>query len=248
MRRCWLRGTGPATGRTLALLAQSLDTAQALGMKRLLERALALKLRVQGVVAAAPTTSIDAVASTVGRERPDLRSHAAPDGTVTILFTDLEGSTAMIERLGDHRAQVLLRTHNALVREQVAAHGGFEVKAQGDGFMLAFASARRALLCAIAVQRALARYNAGHPEEPMRVRIGLHTGEVIHESNDFFGKNVVLAARIANQARGGEILVSALVKELTESAADVHFGGGRTVRLKGLAGPRTVYDVSWAGS
>ena len=62
------------------------------------------------------------------------------------------------------------------------------------------------------------------------------------------GQLVVLAARIANQARGGEILVSALVKELTESAADVHFGGGRTVRLKGLAGPRTVYDVSWAGS
>ena len=240
---------GPGDGeKALALLAQSLDTAQALGMKRLLERALALKLRVQGVVAAAPTTSIDAVASTVGRERPDLRSHAAPDGTVTILFTDLEGSTAMIERLGDHRAQVLLRTHNALVREQVADHGGFEVKAQGDGFMLAFASARRALLCAIAVQRALAPYNAGHPEEPMRVRIGLHTGEVIHESNDFFGKNVVLAARIANQARGGEILVSALVKELTESAAGVHFGGGRTVRLKGLAGPRTVYDVSWAAS
>ena len=157
--------------KALALLAQSLDTAQALGMKRLLERALALKLRVQGIVAAARTTSIDAVASTIGRERPDPRSHAAPEGTVTILFTDLEGSTAMIERLGDHRAQVLLRTHNALVREQVAAHGGFEVKAQGDGFMLAFASARRALLCAIAVQRALARYNAGHPEEPMRVRI-----------------------------------------------------------------------------
>ena len=233
--------------RALGLLTESLAAAQTLGMKALLERALALKLRVQGVVAGAATTSIDAVAATVRRERPDLRSHAAPDGTVTILFTDLEGSTAMIERLGDHRAQALLRTHNALIREQVAAHGGFEVKAQGDGFMLAFASARRALLCAVAVQRALARYNARHPEAPMRVRIGLHTGEVIHEANDFFGKNVVLAARIAAQARGGEILVSALVKELTESAGEVQFGGSRTVELKGIVGSRTVHDVLWAG-
>src|SRR5206468_1190921 len=79
--------------------------------------------------------------------------HAAPDGTVTILFTDIEGYTAMTERLGDLRAQEVLRAHNAIIREQVTAHGGFEVKSQGDGFMVAFSSARRAILCAIAMQR-----------------------------------------------------------------------------------------------
>ena len=129
----------------------------------------------------------------------------------------------------------------------MAANGGFEVKAQGDGFMLAFASARRALLCAIAVQRALARYNAGHPEEPMRVRIGLHTGEVIHESNDFFGKNVILASRIADKAEGGEILVSSLLKALIESSGDFQFAEGRDLELKGLTGTHRVHTVLWNG-
>ncbi len=187
-------------------------------------------------------TSVDAVASAVYVERPDLRSHAAPDGTVTILFSDIDGSTAMTERLGDQRWLELLHAHNASVREQVAAHGGFEVKSQGDGFMLAFQSARRALQCAVDIQRAFAHHNES-AEEPIRVRIGLHTGEAIKEADDFFGKNVILAARIANEARGGEILVSSLLKELTESAGDIAFGEGREVELKGLTGLHRVFEV-----
>ena len=179
------------------------------------------------------------------RERPNLAPHAAPDGTVTILFTDIEGYTAMTERLGDLRAQEVLRAHNAIIREQVTAHGGFEVKSQGDGFMVAFSSARRAILCAIAMQQAIAGYGARHPEEPIQVRIGLHTGEVIKEAEDFFGKNVILAARIASVARGGEILVSAVLKELSESAGDIPFGDSRPVEMKGISGVRTVYEVQW---
>ena len=190
-------------------------------------------------------TSVDALASAVYVERPDLRRHAAPDGTVTILFTDIDGSTAMTERLGDQRWLELLRAHNAIVREQVAAHDGFEVKSQGDGFMVAFQSARRALQCAVDVQRAFAAYNDAHPDEPIRVRIGLHAGEVIREADDFFGKNVILAARIAGEARGGEVLVSSLLKELTESAGDIRFGEGREVELKGLSGLHRVLDVVW---
>src|SRR5207302_7910730 len=79
-------------------------------------------------------TSVDEVASTVASERPSLRPAAAPDGTVTILFSDIEGSTALNERLGDVRWLELLRVHNRLVRDQVQASGGFEVKSQGDGF------------------------------------------------------------------------------------------------------------------
>ncbi len=115
----------------------------------------------------------------------------------------------------------------------------------GDGFMLAFSGARRALHCAIAIQGAFLAYNDLHPEESIRVRIGLHTGEAIKEAEDFFGRNVILAARIANQALGGEILVSSLLKELTQSAGDIQFGEGREVEMKGLAGVYRVYQVVW---
>ncbi len=86
---------------------------------------------------------------------------------------------------------------------------------------------------------------ASHGLAPIRVRIGLHTGEAIKEDEDFFGKNVILAARIAGQAQGGEILVSSLLKELTESGGDIAFGEGREVELKGLAGPHRVFEVVW---
>ncbi len=177
------------------------------------------------------------------RELSDL--NAAPDGTATILFSDIEGFTQMTERLGDLRAQQVLRGHNDIMRQQVAAFGGFEVKSLGDGFMLAFSSARRALQCAIAVQRALAAHSPVHLDEPVHVGIGLHTGEMVREMKDYFGKGVILASRIADQAQGGEILVSSLVKELTESAGDIRFGEVREVELKGLSGACRVYPVEW---
>jgi class 3 adenylate cyclase len=188
-------------------------------------------------------SAVDEVASTVAAERPSLRPAAAPDGTVTILFSDIEGSTALNERLGDVRWLELLRAHNRLVREQIQACGGFEVKSQGDGFMIAFPSARRAVQCAQAIQDAVAAELGAHPDGPVRVRIGLHTGEAIRQESDFYGKNVVVAARIADQARGGEILASAVVKQLTESAGDVGFDGGREVELAGLAGTHAVFKV-----
>jgi len=231
--------------KALELLRDGLDNAQEIGMKLVVERALAVKLRVQGVASGSLATSIDAVVSSVQRERPDLRGHVAPDGTVTILFSDIEGSTAMTERLGDKRAQKVLRAHNAIVREQVAAHAGFEVKSQGDGFMIAFQSARRALRCAIAVQRAIAAHAERQPDAAVRVRIGLHTGEPIKEADDFFGHSVITAARIAAQAAGGEILVSSLIRELTESVGEFTFGDVRSVRLKGLSGTRKVSNVTW---
>jgi class 3 adenylate cyclase len=188
-------------------------------------------------------TSVDEIASTVGSERPSLRPAAAPDGTVTMLFSDIEGSTAMNERLGDVRWLELLRAHHALVRSEFQRYGGYEVKCQGDGFMIAFPSARRAVECARAVQLAVDSQLGDHPDGPIRLRIGLHTGEAIREEADFYGKNVVLAARIADQARGGEVLASSVVKQLTESAGDIHFEDEREVELAGLSGPHTVYRV-----
>ena len=178
-------------------------------------------------------------------ERPDLREHAAPDGTVTLMFSDIEGSTAINERLGDARWVELLREHNKLVRELAAAHGGFEVKSQGDGFMIAFASARRALACAAEIQRAFAARNDARPAQPLRLRIGLHTGEAIREGDDFFGRHVALAARIAAQAQGGEVLVSSLLRDLTEGAPDLRFGAEREAELKGLGGTHRVFSLRW---
>ncbi len=154
------------------------------------------------------------------------------------------GQRSRTERLGDHRAQEVIRVHNAIVREQVAAYQGFEVKSEGDGFMLAFSSARRALDGAIAIQQTLAAYNSENPAEPIRVRIGLHTGEAIREGADFFGKTVILGARIASQAGGGEILVSSLLKALVESSGEFEFGESRDVQLKGLAGTHEVFEVN----
>src|SRR5216110_1085431 len=168
-------------------------------------------------------------------------------GTITIMFSDIVGFSAMTERLGDERVQEILHTHCAIVREQISVHGGFEVKTQGDGFMLAFPSARRALRCAVAIQRATAAYDE-HAEAPVRLRIGLHTGEATKEGYDFFGRSVIVAARIGAAARSGEILVSSLVRELTGGAEEFAFDGGREVELKGLSGLQRVFGVEWQGS
>jgi class 3 adenylate cyclase len=189
-------------------------------------------------------TFVDEVALTIEEERPNMGSLAAPDGTVTMLFSDIEASTALNERLGDVRWLQLLRTHNAIVRDQVREHGGYEVKAQGDGFMIAFASARRAVHCARAIQRAIDTRLTDHPAGAIRLRIGLHTGEAIKDEADFYGKNVVLAARITDRAEGGEILVSSVVKQLAESAGDVRFENERELELDGLGGTHTVYSVA----
>lgn len=215
---------------------------------RWIERVLADKLQAQGVERADVATSIDTVAATVERRRPDLRGFAAPDGRVTLMFSDVEGFTEMTERLGDREAHRVIRAHNAIVRAELRAHGGVELELQGDGFLLAFADPVAALRCAIAIERALAGYSAEHPEQPVRVRIGLHTGEAIQAADGFFGKTVILAARIASQARGGEILVSDALREVA-GGADLRFGRRREVQLKGLAGSYTLHEVKWtAGS
>lgn len=165
-------------------------------------------------------------------------TNPAPEGTVTLLVTDIQGSTAMTEGLGDIRWMRVLNKHNDQVRQCVHDHGGIELKQQGDGFLLAFPSARKALLCAVSLQKSF-------HEEDLPVRMGLHTGEVIREGDDLYGRNVILASRIAGQARGGEILVSSLTKELTDSSGDLDFSDNRAVELKGLNGTFQVWSLDW---
>jgi predicted ATPase/class 3 adenylate cyclase len=230
--------------RARELIDEALGHAQQLGMKPLLDKIVALKLDEAGLSSTNIFTSIDAVADSVQQERPVVAVNPAPDGTVTIMFSDIENSTVLTERLGDRAWQDLLRRHNSLIRERLNAHGGFEVKTMGDGFMVAFQSAKKALDCAVAIQRAFAADNADGGEQ-VKVRIGLHAGEAIKDGDDFYGKNVIVASRVAGKAEGGEILVSSLVHALVHSSVDAAtFGDAREVELKGLAGTHTVYAVS----
>jgi class 3 adenylate cyclase len=187
-------------------------------------------------------SAIDRVLSWVEGERPDVGRATAPDGTVTILFTDIEDSTALNERFGDERWVEILRAHNSIVRDCVREHGGYEVKAQGDGFMIAYPSAREALECALEMQRKLAGGN-GAIEEPLRVRIGVHTGEAIREGADFYGRSVTLAARLGDEARGGEILASSIVRDLVGSEVDIPFEDAGELELKGIRGAQRAYRV-----
>jgi class 3 adenylate cyclase len=169
-----------------------------------------------------------------------------PSGTLTMMVTDIVGSTGLAVELGDRRWMEILHEHNALVRAQVAKHAGTEVKAQGDGFLVVFASARRAILAAVDVQRALADYRTEHPDQPVEVRIGLHTGEIVDVDGDVFGQNVIVAVRIADHAAPGEIMVSGLTRDLTLAGGDLSFDAGEQVDLKGMAQPWRVHRVSWA--
>ena len=162
----------------------------------------------------------------------------------TIFFTDVEGSTALTDRLGDANARDLLREHERITREALKTHGGSEVKTMGDGFMASFSSATKALECAIAIQSASAERNES-AEEPIKVRIGLNAGEPIEEDEDLFGTAVNLAARIAAKADGGEILVSDVVRQLVAGKKFLFNDRGET-ELRGFSDSVRLFEVRWS--
>jgi class 3 adenylate cyclase len=178
-----------------------------------------------------------------GEEAPAEAEAPEPSGFRTVLFTDVEGSTALTQRLGDAKARAVLREHERIVREALKSHAGSELKTMGDGFMASFASATRALESAIAMQRAFAEHNQS-AEEPILVRVGLNAGEPIAEEKDLFGTAVIEAARIASAAKGGEILVSDVVRQLAKGK-DFLFADRGEVALRGFDEPVRLYEVRW---
>ena len=154
---------------------------------------------------------------------------------VTLLFTDLVGSTDLLDRLGDEAAEDLRQAHFAVLREAVSAHGGSEVKNLGDGLMAVFPSAVDGVACAVAIQQGVATHNRRQAGSALSVRIGLHLGEPIRTENDYFGTSVVVAKRLCDAARGGQILASQLVADLVGSRRGFRFGSVGRLRLKGLA-------------
>src|SRR5262245_34753671 len=137
-----------------------------------------------------------------------------PGGTVTLLFTDIEGSTSLIYRLGDHYAAVL-EAHRRLVRTVVEQHGGCEVDSQGDGFFIVFGRAADAVAAAIEIQLALAA-QASPSEAGIRLRIGLHAGELRSTSTGYVGLDVHRAARLCAAGHGGQVLLSDATRVLVE--------------------------------
>jgi adenylate cyclase len=167
------------------------------------------------------------------------------EGTVTLLFTDIEGWTRLAQRLGDQQAHRVLRDHDRVLRERVVRHGGRAVKHMGDSLMAVFPGATRAVHCAVDIQKAFADYNQKHPETPIKVRIGLNSGESIQDGSDYFGRAVTVAARIADKAQGGQILVSTVVRDLAGSMAEVEFKHVGRRQLKGIPGRQPLYEVVW---
>jgi class 3 adenylate cyclase len=147
--------------------------------------------------------------------------------------------------LGDRNWLKVLAAHDAIVRRCSQKHGGLVVKSQGDGFMIAFAEAEDAIRSAIAIQRALAARPRQLRGAPVAVRIGIHTGSALEKGGDLFGRNVALAARVTDQARGGEILVTAAVIDGVSDTADLVFTERSEVELKGLPGSYTLLAANW---
>ncbi len=191
-------------------------------------------------------SSIDDLAGWAQVERPALMRIAGPDGSVAILFSDIEGSTELNERLGDKEWVRLLARHDAAVRSAITRHDGHVVKTQGDGFMAAFGSPELAVRSAIAMQQAFER-GSRKGRATVLIRIGIHHGDVVHRDNDIFGRNVAQAARVAALADGGEILVSEAVSDAVADCDDIVLTDPREVELKGLAGEHLVSAVDWAG-
>jgi class 3 adenylate cyclase/pimeloyl-ACP methyl ester carboxylesterase len=158
----------------------------------------------------------------------------------TILFTDLASSTALTQRLGDAKAQELVRAHNDIVREALRSHGGTEIKHTGDGIMASFPTASGGLECAVAIQRAVAERG----ERDLQVHIGLNAGEPVAEEQDLFGTAVQLARRICDHAEAGEILVSNVVRELA-AGKEFLFAERPAAGLKGFEEPVRVFAVRW---
>ncbi len=164
--------------------------------------------------------------------------------TMTLVFTDLVGWTGMASRISPEIADEVRRRHFATLERSIAAFGGIEVKKLGDGTMVAFATASRALGCAVEMQREVDRDNLASPH-PLGLRIGLSGGEVTREGADFFGDPVVEAARLCAMASGGEILAAQVVKDMAGRRARFPYRSVGHPELKGLPHPFEVFQVHW---
>lgn len=221
------QGAKAATGRMVRAVVQS-----------------AARLRDEGL-SGMLTGSLDDIMQWARDDRAAIVQVAAPDGTVTFFFSDIENSTALNERLGDARWLRTLKAHNDLVRGRIAARGGHVVKTVGDGFMAVFGDPSTAVHAAVEIHDALARPSDRHLRRtPVAVRIGIHTGPAVSRDGDYFGRNVALAARVAAHAHGGQTLITAAVRTAVAEQPDLRLEPCGPVALKGITAEVELWRVS----
>jgi adenylate cyclase len=203
----------------------------------------AARVRDQGV-GGLLMSSLDDLTRWVTEDRAEIARVAGPGGTVTILFSDIEDSTALNERLGDTKWVRLLSVHDELVRRAVGKHAGHVVKSQGDGFMVVFGDPLAGAHAALEIQDAFAR-SGSRPlrSTPIKIRIGMHRGRVVARDGDYFGRNVAMAARVAAEAEGGEILISAELRADLEGQDGLVLEPRGEVELKGLADSHALWEL-----
>jgi class 3 adenylate cyclase len=162
----------------------------------------------------------------------------------TILFSDIEESTALTQRLGDDGMMQVLRVHNDVLRDALGSHRGREVKHTGDGIMASFNAASRAVKCAIAAQQVFRKHNDEHASLQLHVRIGLTAGEPVVDGQDLFGASVQLAKRISEAAGPGQVLVSNVIQELC-LGKQISFLDAGEHALKGFDRAVRLSEVEW---
>jgi class 3 adenylate cyclase len=190
-------------------------------------------------------TSIDVIASALEPLVPDLGRVSSPDGAVTLMLSDIADAEVLADRLGPERWEQLLRDHSALVEQLVSHHDGELLKSERDGFLASFSSAHAGLHAAVELQRTFTGPADGPEDQAMAVRIGVHSGFVIANPDQLLGRNVVLASRIAAEAKAGEILISSTLKQYTEGDPSFDFQPHGEYHFKGIVGEHVVYLVRW---
>lgn len=196
--------------------------------------------RPEEAVAADPRSTVAATRAS-GAPAPALH----PERTATIVFCDIVGSTALNERLGDRAWMAALGEHRTILRRLLQQHGGTEIEAQGDGFVLVFPSARRGIVFGRDLQRAVTAEADAVGHDGIRVRVGVHCGDTITDAGDVFGQHVVIAARVCSAAAADEVLVTGLARAVAGPADDVDYDPPRHLELKGVSGRTEVHPLRW---
>lgn len=176
---------------------------------------------------------------------PEATGDELLEGTVTVAFSDVEGSTDLVQRLGDEKFLEVIRFLDHTTERLAKDARGHVPRHEGDGWMVVFGSARRAARWAIDLQRAIADGPDLITHNDVAVRIGLHTGEAIQSGRDFIGVHVNMAARIADQAAGGEIVMSAITDTIVKGSSALRVGEPQLRDLKGFSEPVFVYPIDW---
>lgn len=170
------------------------------------------------------------------------------EGVLTIMFTDMVSSTDLVTGRGDEAARHLFKDHEELVRRHLEKHSGREVETTGDGFLITFTSTRHAITCAVDIQKALGERNRLYPDDEINVRVGLNSGEVIHNDQKVFGAAVSAAARVSEKADGGQVFVTEITKQLAGVLPGLTYLDRGQRSLKGFEGKWRIFEVTWSDS